>query len=98
MKTPAIIIACTTIEAMMHGATHFRFAGRNATAFYSDGTQETAEVPAAMADAVKAYYDYQENSGGAADCPSTFSMISEIQSKRGESVYATEEYLNEGPR
>ena len=81
MKAPAIIIACPRIEALMHGATHFRFAGRNATAVYSDGDEETAEISPEMASEVESYYNYQERGGPPCDCPSTFSLLNAIQSQ-----------------
>lgn len=83
-RTPAIIIACSRIEALMHGATHFRFTGKNATAVYSDGSQETAEISPEMASEVESYYNYKERGGPPCDCPSTFSILAAIQSARAK--------------
>lgn len=80
-----IIIAQTVIEAMTHGVVYFSLPlkrGCNLTAVYSDGTKETAEVKPETAQALRDYYAYANADGKKCECPSGFSLVSEIQSKR----------------
>jgi hypothetical protein len=80
-----IIITQTVIEAMMHGVVYFQLPlkrGNKLTAVYSDGTKETAEVKPETAAKLRAYYRYANDGGPNCECPSGFSLVSEIQSKR----------------
>jgi hypothetical protein len=80
-----IVIVASFIESAMHGAVYFTLPlkrGRLLTARYSDGTEESAIVEKSTADAIRAYHRYATENGAQADCPSTFSLISEIQSHR----------------
>jgi selenocysteine lyase/cysteine desulfurase len=78
----SIVIACSVIESMMHGVAYFKFKGNQATAVYTDGTEETAPIPEDVKEAVQAYYRYQNENGPECDCPNTFSIVSAIQDNR----------------
>jgi hypothetical protein len=80
-----IIFTQTVIECAMHGVVYFSLPlkrGRQLTAVYSDGTKETAEVKPETAQSLRDYHSYANADGKKCECPSGFSLVSEIQSKR----------------
>lgn len=82
MKTAALVLACSNIEAMMHGVALFRFSGRKCTAVYTDGPTESAVIPAALVKAMRDYHAYQCENGPEALPPNTFALVSAIQAHR----------------
>ena len=76
------MLACSAVEVMMHGVKWFTFTGSRCTAVYTDGTNETAEIPSALVNAQRDYFLYQNADGKACEAPNTFALVSAIQSKR----------------
>lgn len=79
---PEMMLVCSTIECMMHGVKWFLFSGNECTSVYTDNTLETAVIPDYLTEAMRAYFAYQNDNGPACDAPNTFSLVSNIQSKR----------------
>ena len=71
---------------MMHGASLFQLPllrSNELTVVYTDGTRETAMIPAELAKQVRAYHAYQtDDKAPAVDAPNTFALVSAVQSKR----------------
>lgn len=83
-----IIIAQTLIESAMHGVAWFSLPlkrGRTLTAFFSDGTQLSAEVSEETCSQIRAYYRYANENGPECQLPSGFHLISEIHHLNRES-------------
>lgn len=84
-KTQNIVVACSVIEAMMHGVAWFILypnSNNYLEAVYTDGTKEGAHVKAETRSAIEMYHAYQSGKGPEVKAPNTFSLVSEIQSHR----------------
>ena len=77
-----IVLACPTIEAMMHGVAYFTLKGKTLTAKYTDGSEESITAKAETVAHLQMYHAYQTANGPEVNNPNTFALVSEIQATR----------------